>query len=84
VGWLRFTAKPGPSARTILESVAPPTDNDESGAYPAASSGEAPRTLGDLQTPMRMSRTGWLIASMIFVAALSFFVVVVLLGVTSS
>jgi len=64
--------------------VVPPTDNDERGGYPATAAGEAPRTLGDLQTPMKMSRTGWLIAGMLFVAVFSFFIVVVCLGVTNS
>jgi hypothetical protein len=33
---------------------------------------------------MRMTRTGWLIAAMLIFAALSFFVVVVCLGVDNS
>ncbi|HVB13780.1 MAG TPA: hypothetical protein VNH38_03360 [Candidatus Dormibacteraeota bacterium] len=64
--------------------MAVPTDRDEVGGYLEASGGDSPATLGDLQTPLRMSRTAWLIAAMIFVAALSFFIVVVCLGVDNS
>jgi len=64
--------------------MAAPTDPDESAGYPAAPTGDTPRTLGDLQTPLRMSRTAWLIAAMLFVAVLSFFIVVVCLGVDNS
>lgn len=61
-----------------------PTNRPEGGVYPANSSGEGPKVLADLQTPRRMSRTAWLIAIMLFVAVLSFVVVVVLLGVDNS
>lgn len=40
--------------------------------------------MADLQTPLRMSRIGWLIAIMLFVAVLSFFIVIVCLGVDNS
>jgi hypothetical protein len=61
------------------------TDRDDAGGgYPPDSGGVAPQTLGDLRTPLRMSRTAWLIALMIFVAMLSFFIVVVCLGVDNS
>lgn len=68
----------------ILAEVADPTDSERVGAYPAPSSDEAPTTLGDLKTPLRMSRVGWLIAAMLFIAVLSFFIVVVCLGVDNS
>ena len=61
-----------------------PTDQDESGAYPPTLAGDSPQTLGDLQTHLRMSRTAWLIAAMLLVAILSFFIVVVCLGVDNS
>ncbi|MGH7642290.1 MAG: hypothetical protein ACRENX_04635 [Candidatus Dormibacteria bacterium] len=61
-----------------------PSEVEEGGGYPAGPGGDPPRTLGDLQTPLRMSRTGWLIAAMLLVAVLSFFIVVVCLGVDNS
>lgn len=45
---------------------------------------EGPQTLADLQTPLKMTRIGWLIAIMLFIAVLSFFIVVVCLGVDNS
>ncbi|MGC2190728.1 MAG: hypothetical protein WA751_00120 [Candidatus Dormiibacterota bacterium] len=64
--------------------MAAPTDPNESGAYQPTLAGDSPQTLGDLQTHLRMSRTAWLIAVMLFVAVLSFFIVVVCLGVDNS
>jgi hypothetical protein len=64
--------------------VAAPIDQDEDAAYPESSLGDGPKTLGDVQTHLRMSRVGWLIALMIFVAVLAFFIVVVALGVDNS
>jgi hypothetical protein len=84
VGEVRLTSAPAPSSRSILDAVAVPTDNEEGGVYPEAHGGDGPRTLADLQTPMRMTRTGWLIAAMLIFAALSFFIVVVCLGVDNS
>jgi len=69
---------------SILGSVAGPTDPEPSGVYLAGPPADGPQTLGDLQTHPRMSRTAWLIAIMLFVAVLSFFIVVVLLGVDNS
>lgn len=69
---------------SILGGVDVPTDPDLSGAYPGSPGGDGPQTLGDLQTHLRMSRTGWLIAFMFLGAALSFFIVVVCLGVVNS
>ena len=59
-------------------------DPDEDAAYPDGSLGDGPKTLGDVQTHLGMSRVGWLIALMIFVAVLAFFIVVVALGVDNS
>ncbi|HUY10446.1 MAG TPA: hypothetical protein VMW80_13565 [Candidatus Dormibacteraeota bacterium] len=58
-----------------------PTSNEEVDPHQAAPAGDYQPTLADLKTPLRMSRTAWLIAGMFLVAALSFFVLVVLLGV---
>lgn len=74
-----------PSRRgSILGEVAVPTDPEPSGVYSAAPAADGPQTLADLQTHPRMSRTAWLIAIMLFVAVLSFFIVVVCLGVDNS
>ena len=79
-----MTSAPAPSSRSILDAVAVPTDNEGGGVYPEAHAGDSPKTLADLQTPMRMTRTGWLIAAMLIFAALSFFILVVCLGVDNS
>ena len=81
---MRLTSAPAPSSRSILDAVAVPTDNEGGGVYPVAHAGDSPKTLADLQTPMRMTRTGWLIAAMLIFAVLSFFIVVVCLGVDNS
>jgi hypothetical protein len=57
---------------------------DEDGSATEPQPGDAPRYLGDLQTPFRMGRTGWLIVAMLVVAAISFFIIVVCLGVDTS
>jgi hypothetical protein len=57
---------------------------DEDGSAAEPQPGDGPRYLGDLQTPFRMGRTGWLIVIMLLVAAISFFIVVVCLGVDTS
>lgn len=64
--------------------MAAPTSGDDGGVRLDPPVAERPRTLADLQTPLHMSRTGWLIAAMLLVAALSFFILVVLLGVDTS
>jgi hypothetical protein len=62
----------------------PGLTNDEDGVAPEPQSGDSPQFLGDLQTPFRLGRIGWLIAVMVVVAAISFFIIVVLLGVDTS
>ena len=57
---------------------------DEDGGATEPQPGDTPRYLGDLQTPFRMGRVGWLIAIMLVVAAISFFIIVVCLGVDNS
>ncbi|MGA8206862.1 MAG: hypothetical protein WB801_01620 [Candidatus Dormiibacterota bacterium] len=57
--------------------------NEDGGATEPQPS-DAPRYLGDLQTPSRIGRTGWLILAMLLVAAISFFIIVVCLGVDTS
>lgn len=84
MGHARLNPAPPASGGTILEVVATPTDQDPSSVYPPQPAGDGPQTLGDLQTHLRMSRTAWLIAIMLFVAVLSFFIVVVCLGVDNS
>jgi hypothetical protein len=84
VGEVSLTSAPALSSRSILDAVAVPTDHEEGGVYPEAQPGDPPKTLADLQTPVRMSRIGWLIAAMVLVAAASFFILVVLLGVDTS
>jgi hypothetical protein len=64
--------------------VPAPIEGDQEGGNPQAPPADGPQTLADLQTPLRMSRIGWLIAIMLFVAVLSFFIVIVLLGVDNS
>ncbi|MGH7665776.1 MAG: hypothetical protein ACREN1_00445 [Candidatus Dormibacteria bacterium] len=58
-------------------------DEEELGVA-AAPTESVPASLGDLQTPWRMTGLAWFIAAMLFVAVASFFVVVVLLGVDNS
>ncbi len=59
-------------------------EGDPEGGNLQAPPADGPQTLADLQTPLRMSRTGWLIAIMLLVAVLSFFIVIVCLGVDNS
>ncbi|MGC1184130.1 MAG: hypothetical protein WBA31_03130 [Candidatus Dormiibacterota bacterium] len=64
--------------------MTPASDGGREGLDREAPPPDGPQTLADLQTPLRMSRTAWLIAIMLFVAMLSFFIVVVCLGVDNS
>ncbi|MFZ0996374.1 MAG: hypothetical protein WAO09_10435 [Candidatus Dormiibacterota bacterium] len=57
---------------------------DEDGGLTEPQPGDRPRYLGDLQTSFRIGRIGWLIVAMLVVAAISFFIVVVCLGVDTS
>jgi hypothetical protein len=57
---------------------------DEDGSAAESQPGDAPQYLADLQTPFRMGRVGWLIVIMLLVAAISFFIIVVCLGVDTS
>ncbi len=84
MGEVRLTSAPAPSSPSILDAVAVPDSDEGSGGGQEPQTAEGPRTLADLQTPVRMSRIGWLIAAMVLVAAASFFILVVLLGVDTS
>ncbi|HEY6538428.1 MAG TPA: hypothetical protein VI138_05235 [Candidatus Dormibacteraeota bacterium] len=64
--------------------MTPASSTEDNRLHSEGSPSDGPQTLADLQTPLRMSRTAWLIALMLFVAVLSFFIVIVCLGVDNS